>query len=417
MSLVFKTPKSTLNTTSKAIQNLGGDCPPCPEPVVESTSEEFIRNGEYTLTPKEGVDGFSQVDINVNLPLNKAELQCTQNGDYVWTARNNDCEGFYEVDLTVDVPSDVNNQNKTVSPLTISQTVEADNGYTGLGTVTVNPVTSSIDNNISAGNIKKDVTILGVTGNYDPQPNLSNLNITPSTNAQEYNPAISGVDGYSLVSVSAVNSAIDQNITAGNIKDGVTILGVTGEVVEASFEPNKEFLGDVTGIYMVTPQSGYNGFEEVQVTVDANPIGSFWNPFDVVEQTIMADVYNKLDEGGYFDGMSALFYMDVDSGSIDSETGFYVAEDANGNSFAIDPYFENPDYNPELAPEEQPDVPQLIFPENFDLSGLSVQVEADFANVTITENEPEDPNEIPTYTTEIALCVLSGINWNSDMES
>ncbi len=90
-------------------------------------------------------------------------------------------------------------QNKTVSPTTSQQSVTADNGYDGLGTVTVNAiqtetktatpstsqqtvnatsgkymtsvtvsaVTSSIDVNISAGNIKKDVTILGVTGTYE----------------------------------------------------------------------------------------------------------------------------------------------------------------------------------------------------------------------------------------------------------
>lgn len=471
MSIVFKTPKSALNTTSKAIQNLGSG--ECPEPVLEKAELEYTQNGEYTVTPEEGVDGFSEIDVTVN------------------------------------IPSDVNNQNKTVSPSTSSQTVEADSGYSGLGTVTVNAVTSSIDqniqsanilsgitilgvegsdagyntgysegesvgyqtgydagyadgeascpapslgslsvtpstsaqsfdpadegydgfdsvsvsavtsaidNNIAAGNIKKDVTILGVTGSYDPQPTLSNLNITPSTSAQEYNPAISGVDGYSLVRVSAVTSAIDQDIIASNIKDGVTILGVTGEVVEANFESDKEFYGDVTGIYTVEPQSGYNGFREVQVTVESNPIGSFWNPFDVDEQTIMADVYNKLDEGGYFDGRSAFFCMGVESGSIDSETGYYIAEDANGNSFAIEPYFENPDYDPE-QPEDPIDNPLTIFPENFDLSGLSVQVEADFANVTITENEPEDPNEVPTYTVEANYCTLNGINWNSDMES
>ena len=35
-----------------------------------------------------------------------------------------------------------------------------------LGTVTVNAVTAAIDENIGAGNIKNGVTILGVTGSY-----------------------------------------------------------------------------------------------------------------------------------------------------------------------------------------------------------------------------------------------------------
>ncbi|MBO7712560.1 MAG: hypothetical protein J6S85_03270 [Methanobrevibacter sp.] len=497
MAIVFKTPKSALNTTSGAIQIKNGDN-------LQEKSVTYNQEGEFTVVPDPGMYGLSKVDI------------------------------------TIDVPSDVHNQTATVDPSTSQQVVEPEEGYTGLSSVTVNAVTSAIDQNIAAGNIKKDVSILGVTGNYDPQPTLSNLNITPSTNAQEYNPAISGVDGYSLVRVNAVTAAIDQNIVAGNIKsgvailgvngsydpqpelqaktvnpttsqqtvspdqgkdglssvtvnavtnaidaniqagnikngvsilgvtgnynpqpnlqsksvnpttsaqtvspdsgydglsqvsvaavtsaidanitarnikNGVSILGVTGTVDEANFEPNKEYLGEVTGKYTITPERGYNGFEEVQITVDSNPIGSFWNPFDVVEQTIMADVYNKLDEGGYFDGVGAYFCMDVESGSIDSETGYYIAEDANGNSFAIEPYLENPDYDPE---NPDPEVPEFIFPEDFDLSGLNIQVEAEFANVTITENEPEDPMETPTYTTEIAFGVLSGINWNSDMES
>lgn len=57
-------------------------------------------------------------------------------------------------------------QNKTVTPTTSTQTVTADEGKTGLGTVTVNAVTAAIDSNITAENIKSGVTILGVTGSY-----------------------------------------------------------------------------------------------------------------------------------------------------------------------------------------------------------------------------------------------------------
>lgn len=57
-------------------------------------------------------------------------------------------------------------QNKTVTPTTSKQTITASSSYDGLGTVTVNAVTSAIDSNIVAGNIKSGVTILGVTGSY-----------------------------------------------------------------------------------------------------------------------------------------------------------------------------------------------------------------------------------------------------------
>ena len=62
--------------------------------------------------------------------------------------------------------------SKTVDPSTNNITVTSSKD--GLSRVTVTPVTSSIDSNIKAGNIKKDITILGVTGTYegggDPVP-------------------------------------------------------------------------------------------------------------------------------------------------------------------------------------------------------------------------------------------------------
>lgn len=58
-------------------------------------------------------------------------------------------------------------QDKTVSPTTSQQTVTADEGYDGLSSVGVSAVTSSIDSNIKAANIKSGVTILGVTGTLE----------------------------------------------------------------------------------------------------------------------------------------------------------------------------------------------------------------------------------------------------------
>lgn len=57
-------------------------------------------------------------------------------------------------------------QSKPATPSTSQQIITADNGYDGLSQVTVSAVTSSIDSDIVAGNIKSGVNILGVTGNY-----------------------------------------------------------------------------------------------------------------------------------------------------------------------------------------------------------------------------------------------------------
>ena len=79
---------------------------------------------------------------------------------------NNIRQNVTVLNVTGNLEPDKPDQTKTVTPTTSQQTVTPDTGYE-LGSVVVNPVTSSIDNNISPENIKKDVTILGVTGTYE----------------------------------------------------------------------------------------------------------------------------------------------------------------------------------------------------------------------------------------------------------
>lgn len=65
-------------------------------------------------------------------------------------------------------------QEKTVTPTTEQQVVTPDAGNDGLSKVTVNAVTSSIDSNITPENIKQGVSILGITGTYEGD--TSNIN-------------------------------------------------------------------------------------------------------------------------------------------------------------------------------------------------------------------------------------------------
>lgn len=115
----------------------------------------------------------------------------------------------------------------SVTPTTSAQTITAPSGVDGYSPVEVSAVTSSIDANIVAGNIVNGISILGVSGSAI-ELNGETVNITPTTSAQTITPT-SPANGITQANVAAVTSSIDANIVAGNIKDGVTILGVTGD--------------------------------------------------------------------------------------------------------------------------------------------------------------------------------------------
>lgn len=97
----------------------------------------------------------------------------------------------------------------------------------------------------------------------DVMHNLGTLEVTPSTSAQSITPE-SPVDGYSSVSVSAVTSAIDQNIVAGNIKKDIEILGVTGSYEGSGAEP---FAVAITYGDSITADKTYS---EIMTAINAN---------------------------------------------------------------------------------------------------------------------------------------------------
>lgn len=132
-----------------------------------------------------------------------------------------------------------NLQDKIVDPDTSVQVVVADTEYDGLSSVTINAVDNSIDENIVANNIKKGVSILGVTGTYESgaSPVLESIEVNPSLSEQNIIPS-AGYDGISAVKVNPVTSLIDENIIPENIKAGVEILSVQGNYEDSSINKN-----------------------------------------------------------------------------------------------------------------------------------------------------------------------------------
>lgn len=106
--------------------------------------------------------------------------------------------------------------------------------------VNVGAVTSAIDSNITPTNIRAGVSILGVQGNLEPDKPNQTKTVDSSTETQ----VVTADIGYELesVTVNAVTSSIDSNIIPENIRKGTTILGVTGTLEEGGGKVSPEYV-------------------------------------------------------------------------------------------------------------------------------------------------------------------------------
>ena len=98
-----------------------------------------------------------------NVPSNVVCVAGNNDSVLINTSNNNPHSDKEEQDKPT-IVNKINNLDIIVSPAKWDITLKPDNKHTGLGTVTVNAVTSSIDSNIQPENIKQGVSILGVEG-------------------------------------------------------------------------------------------------------------------------------------------------------------------------------------------------------------------------------------------------------------
>lgn len=184
---------------------------------------------------------------------------------------------------------------KTVTPTTSYQTIRPDEGFDGISYVNVNPVTYNIDSNIKAANIKKDINILGITGTYEGVERVyETLNVTPKVTIQTLTPG-EGVDAFNRVEVEAVTSNIDSNILPKNIKRGITILGVEGNYIPENLQ--SKVVNPTTAVQNVTYDDGYEGLNNVQVNAVTSAIDENITAENIKLGVSILGVDGTLEEG------------------------------------------------------------------------------------------------------------------------
>ena len=130
--------------------------------------------------------------------------------------------GLSSVTVEIAVSSTMRLETKEVEPSTTNVIVNPSQDFDALSSVTVKAINSELDSNFVASNIKSGITIFGVTGTYAPV--LTSLSVTPSTTQQTFTPA-SGVDGYSSVTVDA---ALLETVSASPSTSAQTITPSSG---------------------------------------------------------------------------------------------------------------------------------------------------------------------------------------------
>lgn len=220
---------------------------------------------QQSITADSGYTGLGTVTVNA-IPSQyitpTGTLSITSNG-------TKDVTSYASVNVNVPTGSTINNQDKTVSPTTSKQTVTADSGYTGLGTVTVNAMP----------------TMTLPTSASSTSSGTSKATIGRSTSAQYINipTGYNGTAAYYTISATpngAVTAPASISGTSATVSTGTNTLTLTKTV---SVTPNVTTAGYIS--------SGTAGNSSVRLTASVTTKAAATITPTTTNQTIASGTY------------------------------------------------------------------------------------------------------------------------------
>ena len=166
-------------------------------------------------------------------------------------------------------PEQPDYQEKTTQATAFPVSVTPDVGYDAMTKVTV-----TAPANLSSSNIKSGVNIAGVTGSYAP---TTQTKVTTPTAFPTVVNVDSGYDGMTKVTVNAPS-----NLSSGNIKNGVSIAGVTGTYTGESPSSQSKSVTPSSFPMTVRPDSNYNYLSQVTINKPSSLVASSIAPGETI---------------------------------------------------------------------------------------------------------------------------------------
>ena len=224
----------------------------------------------------------------------------------------------------------VNNQNKTVSPSESQQAITADTGYTGLGTVTVNAISSTYVGSGISRRSSTDLTVSGGTvsvpaGYYESQASKAVSAVTLPTSA-----AASATSGYTS-KATITPSTSDQYI---NIPTGYNSAGAYYKIDKmiTMTLPTSTAASATSGYTSKATVSRSTSDQYINIPVGYNAAGAYYKISAVVNGSVTAPSTISGTSASVSTGTNTLTLSKTISVTPSVTTAGYISSGTAGNA-------------------------------------------------------------------------------------
>jgi len=327
-----------------------------------------VNNNSISITPSvTSSTGYITGGTKTGTVITVSASELVSGTLSVTTNGTKDVTNYASIDVAVPVGSTINNQDKTVTPTISKQTITADSGYTGLGTVTVNAMptmtlptaatasaTSGFSSKATIGRSTADQYIniptgYNSAGGYYKISAVANGSInnptaskgTVSNHSISVTPSVTSTTGYitggtksgTAVSVSAselVSGTL--NITSNGTKDVINYASVSVNI-PSDINNQDKTVEPTESTQDITADSGYSGLG--LVTVSAIPdtyIGSVVKRNSSTNLTVSGATVTV--PAGYYenDASKSVATMTLPTSAASSATSGYTNKATIGRS-------------------------------------------------------------------------------------